>query len=53
MSTGKIVALLMLLGGGAVIFSLMGSAVNTPIMYLGLSFFVVAIVIFIKAIKRL
>ena len=53
MSTGNIVATLMLIGGGAVIYSLLGPAVNTPIMYLGFGLFLVAIVIFIKAIKKL
>lgn len=53
MSTGNIVAVLMLLGGGAMIFSLFGPTVNKPILYLGVGLFVFAFVLFIKAIKKL
>ena len=53
MSTGNIVGLLMLCGGGAVLYSLMGRDVNQPILYLGLGILAFALYLFIKALKKL
>ena len=53
MSTGNIVGLLMLCGGGAVIFSVMGREVNQPILFLGIGILAVAAYLFIRALKQL
>lgn len=44
---------MLLVGGGAVIFSLMKATVNTPILVFGLIVLLIALILFIKEIAKI
>lgn len=50
---GKKIAFMLLVGGGAVIFSLMKAAINTPILVFGVIVLLIAGVLFVREITRI
>lgn len=50
---GKKLAFMLLVGGGAVIFSLMTSTIKVPILVFGLIVLLIALVLFIKEITKI
>ena len=50
---GKKLAIMLLVGGGAVIFSVMTPAINTPILVFGVIVLLIALILFIKEIAKI
>lgn len=50
---GKKIAFMLIVGGGAVIFSLMKATVNTPILVFGLIVLLIAVILFVREIARI
>lgn len=50
---GKRIAFMFLVGGGAVIFSLMTATVKTPILTFGVIVLLIALILFVKEIAKI
>ena len=50
---GKKLAIMLLVGGGAVVFSLMTPTINTPILVFGLIVLLIALILFVKEIAKI
>jgi hypothetical protein len=50
---GKKIAFMLLVGGGAVIYSLMTATVSMPILIFGLIVLVIAFILFVKEIAKI
>ena len=50
---GKKIAFMLLIGGGAVIYSLMTAIVNMPILIFGLIVLLIAVILFVREIAKI